>query len=88
MGPDHAYRLATALPAMLSRTRPSRGARSHIFFACPNALMFFIGQQRDALGRLALYEFDFGIERDGSYQQSLSLPLSNSPAAEQQKANS
>jgi hypothetical protein len=37
--------------------------------------MFFIGQQREALGRLALYEFDFGLERDGSYQHSLSLPI-------------
>jgi hypothetical protein len=37
--------------------------------------MFFIGQQREALGRLVLYEFDFGLERDGSYQPSLSLPI-------------
>ena len=37
--------------------------------------MFFIGQQRDALGRLSLYEFDFGLERDGLYQFSLSLPI-------------
>ena len=41
--------------------------------------MFFIGQQREALGLLALYEFDFGWERDGSYQLSLSLPISVSP---------
>lgn len=73
-GPDHAYQLATALPALLASARPSRTARAHVFFACPNSLMFFIGQLRDALGRLALYEFDFGIERDGSYQHSLSLP--------------
>jgi len=73
-GPDHAYQLATALPALLASARPGRAARVHLFFACPNALMFFIGQQREALGRLALYEFDFGIERDGSYQFSLLLP--------------
>lgn len=74
-GPDHAYQLAAALPALLAGARPSRHAVAHIFFACPNALMFFIGQQREALGRIALYEFDFGIERDGSYQHSFSLPL-------------
>lgn len=74
-GPDHAYRLAAQLPGVLARARPSRAARAHVFFACPNALMFFIGQQREALGRLALYEFDFGIERDGSYSHSLSLPI-------------
>jgi hypothetical protein len=81
-GPDHAYQLALALPAILASARPVRGARAHVFFACPNALMFFIGQQRNALGRLDLYEFDFGIERDGSYQSSISLPLPATPFAD------
>ncbi|MFO1055017.1 MAG: SAVED domain-containing protein [Planctomycetota bacterium] len=83
-GPDHAYQLATALPALLKAARPSRAAVAHIFFACPNALMFFVGQLREALGRVALYEFDFGIERDGSYQPSFSLPLSATGAAHQE----
>jgi len=85
-GPDHAYQLATALPALLTTARPSRTARAHVFFACPNALMFFIGQQREALGRLALYEFDFGIERDGSYQLSFSLPPPAKAVTEHQEA--
>jgi hypothetical protein len=85
-GPDHAYQLASALPALLASARPTRGARVHLFFACPNALMFFIGQQRQALGRLALYEFDFGIERDGSYQLSFSLPLLAKGVAENEEA--
>jgi SMODS-associated and fused to various effectors sensor domain len=85
--PDHAYQLASALPALLTRARPSRGARAHVFFACPNALMFFIGQQREALGRLALYEFDFGIERDGSYQLSFSLPPTANAVAEHHEAS-
>ncbi len=74
-GPDHAYRLAAQLPGVLAEARPARAARVHVFSACPNALMFFIGQQREALGRVALYEFDFGLERDGSYRHSLSLPV-------------
>lgn len=86
-GPDHAYQLATALPALLTSARPTRAARAHIFFACPNALMFFLGQQREALGRIALYEFDFGIDRDGSYLHSISLPLPVKAAAEHDKAN-
>lgn len=85
-GADHAYQLATALPALVTSARPSRAARAHVFFACPNGLMFFIGQQRDALGRLALYEFDFGIERDGAYQPSFSLPLPAKAAAATQEA--
>jgi hypothetical protein len=86
-GPDHAYQLAAALPALLTRARQNRRAKSHVFFACPNALMFFIGQQREALGRLALYEFDFGIERDGSYQLSISLPLPAKSVADHQEAS-
>lgn len=81
-GPDHAYRLAAQLPSVLADARASRAACAHVFFACPNALMFFIGQQRDALGRVALYEFDFGIERDGSYSLSLSLPVTPSSCNE------
>ncbi len=85
-GPDHAYQLAAALPAHLTAARPDRRARAHVFFACPNALMFFIGQQREALGRLALYEFDFGIEHDGSYQLSISFPLPSNSVADHQEA--
>ncbi len=79
-GPDHAYALASQLPGHLRTIRPNRGTRVHLFFACPNALMFFIGQQREALGRLTLYEFDFGFERTGTYHASLSLPSVVSPA--------
>lgn len=46
-GADHAYQLATALPALFANARPTRAARAHLFFACPNALLFFIGQQRE-----------------------------------------
>ncbi len=81
-GADHAYRLASQLPGVISKARPSRAARAHVFFACPNALMFFIGQQREALGRLALYEFDFGFEHDGSYRLSFILPRPTSPDVE------
>lgn len=84
-GANHAYQLAVQFPTMLASARANRRARAHIFFACPNALMFFIGQQREALGRLALYEFDFGLERDGSYQHSLSLPIPTSPIDEAQE---
>lgn len=84
-GADHAYQLAAQLPSLLARARLNRSARAHIFFACPNALMFFIGQQREALGRLALYEFDFSFERGGLYQHSISLPILASSANEAQE---
>lgn len=84
-GADHAYQLASQVPGVLARARPNRRARAHVFFACPNALMFFIGQQRDALGRVSLYEFDFGLARDGSYEHSLSLPISAGTVDEAQE---
>ena len=70
-----AHHLAIQLPGVLNEARTNRRDRVHLFFACPNALMFFIGQQREALGRLSLYEFDFGFEREGSYERSISLPV-------------
>jgi len=75
-GADDAYQLALQLPTVLSSARPNHHARAHIFFACPNSLMFFIGQQREALGRLMLYEFDFALERNELYLQSFLLPIS------------
>jgi len=74
-GPDQAYQLAVQLPGILAKARSNRRSRVHLFFACPNAMMFFIGQQREALGRFSLYEYDFGIERDIPYQHSFSFPI-------------
>lgn len=57
----------------VKRTNPS--ARFHIFAAAPNGLMFFIGQNREALGKISLYEFDFSDEKDSSYSNSINLPI-------------
>jgi len=57
--------------------RDSRSKASdvlHIFSSAPNAFMFFLGQYRQALGRLQLYEYDFGFERHGSYSPSIFIP--------------
>lgn len=73
---SHAFGLASRLSNHLRDVRPRRGANVHLFFACPNALMFFVGQLREGVGRLTLYEFDFGFERSGTYHASLSFPPS------------
>lgn len=75
-GASQAWQMAGDLVATLRRLRPVPTARVHLFSSAPNALLFFLGQYREALGRLELYEYDFGLERDGSYQPSVSLPLS------------
>ena len=73
-GADHAAALAAAFVEELRQARLERTSIVHLFAAAPNALMFFIGQQREALGRLQIYEFDFSFERDSSYAASIAIP--------------
>ena len=42
----------------------------HLFAACPNVLLFFLGQQHQALAPCVVYEFDFDRKGDRSYQPS------------------
>lgn len=42
----------------------------HLFAACPNSLLFFLGQQHKSLGPTVIYEFDFDGEGNRSYQPS------------------
>ena len=71
---DHAVALADALAEVIRAHRPLGGGTTHLFIAAPNALAFFLGQHRGALGRLQLYEFDFEGERGGRYSPSVRLP--------------
>jgi hypothetical protein len=71
---DHAVALADNLAEVIRANRPKNGGRTHLFIAAPNALSFFLGQHRGALGNVQLYEFDFEGERGGSYSTSISLP--------------
>lgn len=45
-------------------------AMVHIFAACPNALMFFLGQQHRAMAPCIVYEFDLDRRGDKTYQPS------------------
>lgn len=74
IGADHAAALAAALVDEMRRARPARVGVVHLFAAVPNALLFFLGQYREALGRIQVYEFDFSLERDGSYSASIAIP--------------
>jgi hypothetical protein len=70
---NHAVALADRFADVIRANRP-RDGMSHLFIAAPNALAFFVGQHRGALGRVQLYEFDFEGERGGSYSPSIRLP--------------
>lgn len=70
---NHAVHLATSLVGLWrSLVRPK--ARIHLFASAPNGFLFFLGQFRQALGPLALYEFDLDQTRASTYEVSLLLP--------------
>ncbi|MFZ5894686.1 MAG: SAVED domain-containing protein [Myxococcota bacterium] len=71
---DHAVALADTLAEVIRENRPKNGGITHLFIAVPNAIAFFLGQHRAALGIVQLYEFDFEGERGGSYSPSIRLP--------------
>ena len=73
-GADHALHLAGEFISIIRETNISHG-RVHLFSAAPNALLFFIGKFREALGQMVLYEYDFGFERHCTYEPSISLPI-------------
>lgn len=74
-GADHANFLADRL---VQAIRAARGdgatGYAHIFPAAPGGFMFFLGQQRSALGPTKLYEHDFEGERGRTYSPSIALP--------------
>lgn len=74
---EHAYEIVDkVVDAVRARSAVGDAERVvHLFVASPNALTFFLGQRHRALGRVALYEFDFDGARGGSYTRSVVLPL-------------
>ncbi|MDT7822517.1 SAVED domain-containing protein, partial [Xanthomonas hortorum] len=79
----HAALLAHQLAQAVSETRVPGVARTvHLFMAAPNGFFSFLaGQRRALMGRVTLYEFDFGQAQSGSYMPSLTLPLAAAPSA-------
>jgi hypothetical protein len=73
-GAEHAVALADNLAEVIRANRPKKAGTTHLFISAPNALAFFLGQHRGALGNLQLYEFDFEGEQGGSYSPSIRLP--------------
>jgi len=70
----HAFRLAEGI-ALRLRERPSQesGGTAHLFAAAPNAMLFFLGQLCQGLGKIQLYEHDFFSGRPGDYSPSILL---------------
>jgi hypothetical protein len=73
----HAALLAAQLVARLQELRTTMKlstGRLHLFLAAPNGFSFELGRHAGVLGRLTLYEYDFGGQFGGGYAASLTLP--------------
>lgn len=72
-GGEHAADLADQIASAIAALRPKMGSRTHFFLSAPNAFAFFMGQHRDAIGPVTLYEFDFKRAVDHSYHASFRI---------------
>lgn len=71
----HAWMLSEAVVQQLQALRGQgyRASPVHIFIAGPNGFAFFLGQQQQAIGPAAVYEWDFDGQRGGGYSLGLTF---------------
>lgn len=70
-GGGHASDLAGQVSNAVRRwRRGNHDATAHIFAACPNSLLYYLGQQHQAVSPCIVYEFDFDRQGNKSYQPS------------------
>ena len=74
MGGGHAAALAEQVSNTLRTIKALDTDRTvHIFAACPNSLLFYLGQQSQGIAPAIVYEFDFDRKGNKSYQPSFLL---------------
>jgi hypothetical protein len=72
LGGGHAAALAESLANHLRLIKGNKtDTVAHIFAAAPNALVFYLGQQHQAIAPCVVYEFDFDRRGNKSYQPSM-----------------
>ncbi|QJB42445.1 SAVED domain-containing protein [Chitinophaga oryzae] len=74
---NHIYTAVQELIARIRREKQSlgSGATVRLYMSAPVAFAFFFGQLAGPLGKIVLFEYDFEQTRDGSYHQTISLPI-------------
>jgi hypothetical protein len=71
-GGFHAAQLSDQIAGLVKTLRETQTiSRVHLFVAAPNALLFYLGQQVQALGRYQMYEYDMTGDQGGSYFASV-----------------
>ena len=69
-GGGHAATLAEQMSNVIRGLKADPDAVVHIFAACPNSVLFFMGQQHQGIAPCVVYEFDFDRRGNKSYQPS------------------
>ena len=70
-GGEHASGLAEQISNAVRHWRQAnRDVTAHIFAACPNSLLYYLGQHHQAIAPCVVYEFDFDRGGNKSYQPS------------------
>jgi hypothetical protein len=70
-GGGHALELANHVCNTIRNLKfPNPDALVHIFAACPNSFLFFLGQQFQSFAPCIVYEFDFDRKGNKTYQPS------------------
>jgi hypothetical protein len=70
-GGEHAAALAEQVSNHLRQVKADDpDAEVHIFAACPNSLLFFLGQNHQSIAPCIVYEFDFDRRAHKTYQPS------------------
>lgn len=69
-GGGHAAQLAEQVANAIRAARADPDALVHIFAACPNSVLFYLGQEHRGIAPCVIYEFDFDRAGNKSYQPS------------------
>ncbi|PNU03243.1 SAVED domain-containing protein [Novosphingobium guangzhouense] len=72
-GGTHAAALADQVGEAVRAYRLPIGARVHVFATAPNGFLFFLGQQRAAMGPSTYYEYDFERRVHGTYEPTFRI---------------
>lgn len=73
-GGEHAARMAEqASNIVRSIKAESPDATVHLFAACPNSFLYYLGQNHTALAPVVVYEFDFDRLGNKTYQPSFEI---------------
>jgi CBASS immunity sensor of nucleotide second messenger signals len=72
LGGGHAAALAESVANHLRSLKGNDiDVVAHVFAAAPNAVVFYLGQQHQAIAPCVVYEYDFDRRGNRSYQPSM-----------------